>query len=612
MRDTGCRAFETTDLTVTISFSRRTAIALLGATALTTPALAKKHVAGGSAADKAFEKISAKWLDAYLRLQPITATATGDHRFDGDIDDMSAKGRALRLKTWKDVLAQLTALDRTKLSRAAQVDAAMLDTQLRYSIWDEEVMQSWAWNPSAYSSIAGNALYGLMSREFAPMPVRMRAAISRMKKLPALFKDMRDNLQPARVPDIHATTAAKQNGGVVSVVDGMVLPNKGVLTAAEQTELTAAADALKAAVAEHQTWLDKTLVPGAKGDFRIGAKLFDEKLALTLDSPMSRKEIRAKAEEAVRQTRETMYAVSRKALKDVKGAPPQPDKPTPEQQQAVIEAALGLAYAQQPPRDKVVEFCTQTLNRAQDYVKAKDLITLPDAPVEVVTMPEFAQGVAVAYCDSPGPLDKGLKTYYDISPIPADWTDEQATSFLREYNVYGIQEVSVHEAMPGHYVQLWHSNRYPSTVRAVLGSGSFVEGWAVYAERMMVEEGFRADEPLYHLAQLKVLLRTITNSILDQAVHVDGISRENAMRLMMETAFQQEREAAGKWVRAQLSSTQLSTYFVGVLEHNAVRAKAQAAAGAAFNLKAYHDQVLSYGSPPTRFARALMFDEPIV
>jgi uncharacterized protein (DUF885 family) len=160
-------------------------------------------------------------------------------------------------------------------------------------------------------------------------------------------------------------------------------------------------------------------------------------------------------------------------------------------------------------------------------------------------------------------------------------------------------------------VQLWHANACPSVLRAVLSSGSFVEGWAVYAEGMMVEQGFLADDPLYKLAQLKVLLRTITNSILDQALHVDGMSQDEAMHLMTVMAFQQEREAAGKWIRASLSSTQLSTYFVGVSEHNTIRVEAKRRAGDAFDLQAYHDRVLAYGSAPARYVRALMFDEQI-
>jgi uncharacterized protein (DUF885 family) len=160
-------------------------------------------------------------------------------------------------------------------------------------------------------------------------------------------------------------------------------------------------------------------------------------------------------------------------------------------------------------------------------------------------------------------------------------------------------------------VQLWHANAYPSTLRAVLSSGSFVEGWAVYAEEMVIAQGFRAGDHLYHLSQLKVLLRTITNSIIDQAIHVDGMSEQEMMHLLVHTAFQEEREASGKWRRAQLSFTQLSTYFVGYQEHLETRAAAQAAQGAAFNLKAYHDGLLSFGSPPGRYARALLLNEPI-
>jgi uncharacterized protein (DUF885 family) len=593
-----------------LNLSRRAVTLLLGATALTVPALAKPHAAPMSA-DGYFANLSARWLDAFLRLQPVTATQTGDHRFDGEIDDMSGNGRGARLKAWRNLLAELMALDRSKLSHDNQVDAAILASQLKYAIWDDEVCQSWAWDPQAYSGLAGNAIYGLMSREFASLPDRMRSAISRMEKLPELYAQMRAALQPARVPLVHAQTVARQNGGVVEVVESMVLPHAGTLGAGDQARLTAAAAKLKAAVAEHQTWLDTILVPTAQGDFRLGAKLFDEKLVFTLNSQLSRKDIRERAEAAIKATRATMYAVSRKALTGKPGAPAMPDAPTPDQEQAAIEAALALAYAQRPPRDKVVETAEKALALATDFVRAHDLITLPDAPVAVVIMPKFAQGVAVAYCDSPGPLDKGMRTYFDVSPIPDDWTPEQADSFLREYNTLGIHDIAVHEAMPGHYVQLWHSNTCPSMIRAVLGSGSFIEGWAVYAEGMMVKEGFLDHDPLYQLVQLKVLLRTISNSILDQAIHVDGISKEDAMHLMTVTAFQQEREAAGKWIRASLSSTQLSTYFVGVSEHNAIRAEAERRAGAGFALKAYHDKVLSYGSAPARYVQALMFDQPV-
>jgi len=226
-------------------------------------------------------------------------------------------------------------------------------------------------------------------------------------------------------------------------------------------------------------------------------------------------------------------------------------------------------------------------------------------------MPKFQQGVTVAYCDWPGPLDKGLPTFYAVSPIPDDWSTEKADSFLREYSTRGIQEIAIHEAMPGHYVQGAHANAYPSVLRAALASGSFVEGWAMYAEDLMAESGFLDGDPLYVLVHLKVRLRAISNAILDQAIHVDSASHDEAMKLMVDGAFQEQGEADGKWVRARVSSGQLSTYFVGYEEHWALRREAEHLWGPDFALKRYHDTALSFGSPPVRFVDQLMFDRPI-
>jgi uncharacterized protein (DUF885 family) len=223
-------------------------------------------------------------------------------------------------------------------------------------------------------------------------------------------------------------------------------------------------------------------------------------------------------------------------------------------------------------------------------------------------MPEFRRGVSLAYCDSPGALEVGQKTFYAVSPPPEDWTEDQVLSFLREYNTRSLHELTIHEAMPGHFVQLAHSNRYPSKLRAVLSSGPFIEGWAIYAEHTMVAEGFLDGDPLMRLIMLKWYLRGIVNAIIDQAIHVEGMTRDEAMRLMIEGGFQEEREAAGKWVRAQLTSAQLSTYFVGYLEHRDLRREVEKAWGDRFTLKKYHDRLLSFGSPPTRFVRALLLD----
>ena len=573
-------------------------------------ALAGPAVAA-SPADARFEALGKRYLEEFGRYSPVAATQLGEHRFDGELDDLSAEGRAAALAWAEGLRKELAAVDRKALSRANQVDAAVLENQLRAAAFYEQRLQEWAWNPLVYTGLAGDALYTLLAREYAPLPDRLRAVASRLEKLPRLLEQERANLVPARVPPIHAETAVKQNPGVLSLVDELVKPNLGVLPEADRARLEKAIAGAQAAFAARQAWLEKELVPAAKGEFRVGRALYDEKLGFALMSPLSRKEIQRRARAEVKRTRERMYEVARKVLAGKVGAPPTPARPTAAQQQAAIALALEFAAAEHPTRDAVVETARKTLAETTAFVRAKQFVTVPDEPLEIIVMPEFQRGVALAYCDSPGPLDRKERTFYAVSPIPADWTDKQVDSFLREYNDRSIANLTIHEAMPGHYLQIAHSNRAPSILRALLGSGPFVEGWAVYTERVMQEQGFRADDPLMRLVQLKWYLRAVVNAILDSAIHVDGMGREEAMKLMTETAFQEEREAAGKWVRAQLTSAQLSTYFVGYQEHADLRAAVEKKLGKKFDLRAYHDQVLSYGSPPVRFVRQLMLEQPI-
>lgn len=589
--------------------------ALAGCQPADAPTNASTPAAGQQAADQAvdaaFADLSKRALDTWMQLSPVSATQIGDHRYDSEIDDLSAAGQQKTVAAYKALLGELDKIEVAKLGRENQVDAAILRNQLQSEIWNAEVLQSGKWDPQLYNGLAGSAIYGLMAREFAPLPERLKSATARMEKLPAIFAQARENLDPARVPKIHAETVAKQNKGILSIVDTFITPHIGELPQADQQRLQAAIDGLKKAVDEQQTWLDKTLVPNAKGDFRIGAEKYDQKLKFALNSSLSRQEIGERARAELKRVREDMYGIAQTVLKDKPGAPEMPAQPTDEQQQKAIEAALELAYADKPARDKVVDDAKAALEQSTAFVREHDLMTLPDAPVDIILMPEFQRGVAVAYCDSPGPLDKNLKTFYAVSPIPDDWNDKQVDSFLREYNSRMIHLLSIHEGTPGHYLEGWHSAKFPSTLRAVLRSGLFAEGWAVYTERMMQEQGYLNNDPLFHLVQLKFYLRTISNAILDQGVHVDNWDREKAMHLMTHDAFQQESEASGKWVRAQLTSAQLPTYFVGAQEHFDTRKAMQDKLGDTFNLKAYHDQMLSYGAPPVRFARQLMLDQPI-
>jgi uncharacterized protein (DUF885 family) len=561
--------------------------------------------------DQSFEALGQRYLREAQELSPVDATALGDHRFDDRIDDVSVAGWQARLTFDQRYLAALDGLDRAVLSRPNQVDAILLRQELEYERWRIQTLEDWRWNPLIYTRLAGDAVYTLLAREFAPVPERMKNLGKRLDELPRFLGQVREVLVPSRVPKIHAETAVKQNAGLIAMLDGELAQQLAALPAADQESLRASIARARSALSQHQIWLEKRLMPEAAGNFRLGQQLYDQKLAYALSSPLSRQEIRTRAEAEIATTRNAMYAIARQVLKGRRGAPPLPDKPSNAQQQRAIRAALDLANAERPARDAVLDAARAALTDTTNFVREKNLVSLPDEPVEIIEMPAFKQGVALAYCDAPGPLEAGQKTFYAVSPIPASWTRAQTDSFLREYNSRSVRNLTIHEAMPGHYLQLAHANKYPSTLRAVLGSSPFVEGWAVYAERLMSDQGYLDGDPLMKLVQLKWYLRSIVNALLDQAVHVDGMSRNAAMKLLTETGFQEEREAAGKWTRAQLTSAQLPVYFVGALEHFALRAEAEQRAGGAFGLRAYHDKVLSFGAPPVRFARELMFDLPI-
>lgn len=561
--------------------------------------------------DRRFEQIAARYVDQFPALSPVSATTLGDHRFDSQLDDVSADARDKAVRLYRGLLRQLESLDAGKLSRANRVDYALLENELRKQLWRIDEFQEWAWNPLVYTELSGGAIYGLMAREFAPIDTRLQHVADRLEQFPRLFEQIRSVLVAKRVPRIHAETAVKQNRGVLSIIDNMVRPKLSELDPGERQRLLDAMATAKAAVEKHQLWLENELLPNASGDFRIGKAQYDRKLAFTLQTSLSRSQIRERAESELRRVREEMYRISKRVYQEQFPFTTFPKEPSKAYQQAIIRAGLESAYREIPERGQIVEIAKQSLELTTRFVREKDLITIPPDPVEIIVMPEFQRGVSLAYCDSPGPLDVGQKTFYAVAPLPKGWTDKQVDSFLREYNVRSIHNLTVHEAMPGHFVQIAHANRYPGKLRAVLASGVFIEGWAVYTEQMMADEGLLDHDPLMRLIALKWYLRGIANAILDQAIHTEGVSREQAMRLMMEDTFQEEREAAGKWIRAQLTSAQLSTYFVGYLEHVDLRREAEAKWGDRFQLKQYHDKVLSFGSPPVKFARALLLEEEI-
>ncbi len=585
---------------------------LLATVALGVAATCGNATASDESTNARFQELAKRYVDEFPALSPVSATSLGDHRFDGQLDQVDDQARDQEARFLRQYLAELAAIDHGELSRANQVDFFMLQHQLQAQLWNLAVLQEWAWNPLHYTGITGDAVYGLMAREFAPIDERLRSVTQRLEQFPQFFEQVRSTLEAVRVPRVHAETAMQQNRGVLSILKNMVEPHLSTLSEAERDRLERALSTARVAVEAHQEWLESELLPNAAGDFRLGEELFDQKLAWILQNSMTRSRILSRAKQQVRDLHRQMYDLAREVYRARYPLTEFPDSPSAAYRRAIIRACLEIAYAELPDRDAIVQEAEHSLELATEFIRSKDLVTIPPDPLEIIVMPEFRRGVSLAYCDSPGVLDVGQKTFYAVAPPPKDWTEEQTRSFLREYNLRSLHNLTIHEAMPGHFLQLAHSNRYPGKLRAVLGSGAFIEGWAVYSEWMMVEEGFLDGDPLMQLIVLKWYLRDVTNALLDQAVHVEGMTEQEGMKLLVEDAFQEEREAAGKWKRAQLTSAQLSTYFVGYLEHVDLRREAEEATwGDRFDLKTYHDRVLSFGSPPVPFVRALMLDHEI-
>jgi uncharacterized protein (DUF885 family) len=445
-----------------------------------------------------------------------------------------------------------------------------------------------------------NSLYLLVARDFASPEQRIPNLRQRMEGIPRVIAQAKANLQ--HPPRVHTETAIEQTQGAINLVREGLAP---LLDRAPQMkkELAPLQEKTSAALDDYKKWLQNDLLPRSDGDFRLGAEKYRKKLRFALASDLSMEEIMKRAQADLQQTQTAIYET---ALPLYKKYFPNADDTTLTDKHKVTAGVLDKLAEQHPDDATIVGYAKEVVTEATDFVRSRNLVTVPGTPLDVIAMPEFKRGVAIAYCESPGPLDKTGKTFFAVSPTPRDWSKERRESFFREYNNYEIRDLTVHEAMPGHYLQLAHANQFhaPTLVRAIFRSGTFIEGWAVYTEQMMAEQGYGGPEVKMH--QLKMRLRAIANAILDQSIHAGNMTEKEAMDLMTKETFQQEGEAVAKWKRARLTSAQLSTYFVGATEHLDLRAAEQKKLGNQFNLKKYNDQVISYGSPPVKYVRELM------
>jgi len=551
-------------------------------------------------ADEKFQKLAAAYIEAELVANPEQATELGDHRFDDRLTDYSRAALDKTLASQKQFRIDVGTIDAAKLSGPNNVDLRILKDSIDNRIFELEQLKEADWNPLVYNQSLANSLYLLVARDFDTPEKRIPNLRKRMEAIPRVIDQARQNLQ--HPPRVYTETAIEQIAGAVNLVREGLTP---LLDRAPQMkkEVTPSQEKTAKALEEYKKWLQDDLLKRSDGDFRLGADKFRRKLRFALASELSMEEIMQRARADLEKTQSAIYET---ALPLYKKYFPKADQATLADKKKVTTGVLDKLAEQHPDDNTIVGYAQKIMGEATDFVKKHDLVTVPQTPIEIIVMPEFKRGQAIAYCDSPGPLEKNGKTFYAVAPTPNDWPKPRKDSFFREYNNYMIRDLTVHEAMPGHYLQLAHANEFkaPTMVRSIFRSGTFIEGWAVYTEQLMAETGYGGPE--VKMQQLKMRLRVDCNAILDQSIHAGNMTEQQALDLMMKEGFQQEGEAVAKWKRARLSSAQLSTYFVGVTEHLDLRDKAKAKAGASFDQKKYNDTVISFGSPPVKYVRELM------
>ncbi|WFE63977.1 DUF885 domain-containing protein [Micromonospora sp. WMMD714] len=534
-----------------------------------------------------FVPLAERIVDAVLESRPGLATSSGDHRFDDRLPDLSGPAVAADQAMLKEAADALAEVDADSLDVEEQVDHALLSALVDRELFELSEIRAYEWDPLAHNP--GPLLHALLARPYAPVEERLAHLAGRLTAVPDALATARATLRD--MPRIHAETAVGQFAGTAALIRDEV-PLLLARAPALDGTVGPAARAATAALDEFVGWLRAGLAAdaGPGRDPRLGRRRWEARLWHTLDTELGAAEVQRRAWDNL----DRVTAEIRAAAVELVGGPADDE---------TVRRALDLLAAEHPDDHSIVDLASVSLDEAAEFVRVHDLVSLVDDPCVIQEMPEFARGVAVAYCDSPGPLEPAdLPTFYCIAPTPADWPAHRVESFYREYNDHMIRNLTVHEAMPGHFLQLAHARRYagPTRVRALTESGVFIEGWAVYTEELMAGLGF-GGLPV-RLQQLKMQLRMTINALLDQLVHCDQMTEADALALMTGRGFQEEGEAAGKWRRALLTSTQLSTYFVGYSE----MADVAASRPAGVPVREWHDAMLAHDCPPPRHLRTLL------
>jgi uncharacterized protein (DUF885 family) len=550
------------------------------------------------------------FLEESFRLDPLVATNAGNHDHDDAWPDWSPTGDAHRLASgcrWRERLAGLPA---DRLSPDDAIDRDRLDLLLDDDRFAIEDLREDTWDPQVWGYRLGDGLFTLLAREFAPPAVRIESFSGRLEGIPDVLAAAKAALGsgPEPVSRFHTDIALLHFDGVGALIsEGIQLADShasDTAVAALRPRLDAAVEAAGTTMDDFRHHLRRVVLPKAEGEGRLGRERFDAKLARTFSDPaITSDSVLAEAESQFEVVRAEMVEIARELWPAWRAG-----EPLPAEDAAIVKGVLDAIARDHPPTDALLDVCREELGRIEAFCREQSVIGLAEEPLQIQWTPRFLRPFAGAMLHSPGPFDLGQKAFFSITPPAEDWSPERVESMLREHHRRQLTLLTIHEAVPGHYLQGVYANRVSRPVRSVFGDGVFAEGWAVYITDVMLKLGLDGDDLALRLADRKYFLRAVVNAIIDVRIHAHGMTQDEAISLMVDGAFQEESEARSKYDRARLSSTQLSTYFIGSRRIADLEAEARRRAGEAFDYRTYLESVISQGSLPIPLLRRALFE----
>ncbi|MEY2799278.1 MAG: hypothetical protein RI934_266 [Bacteroidota bacterium] len=545
-----------------------------------------------------FDQYKTNFINNLWDLYPNWASSIGFHKADSILTIPDDAQRNKEIAFAKSQLDSLHLFNLDSLNNQNKTDYYLIENQLKSSIWNIEKFKSYQWNPAQYNVSEGFA--EIINNNYGNINEKLLALKTRLKMVPTYYEAAKKNIVNPTLE--HTALAIDQNTGGLSVFQSDLVQalTKSSLSAADKTEINRLSQDAISAIQSYCLFL-KDLKNEQPRSFRIGKELYEEKFAFDIQSNYTAEGIYQKALAHKKDLHQKMYAITLQLWPKYFVN----EKCPTDSLLAIRKMIDRLSIEHVQPAAFQAEIEKQIPTLVQ-FIKEKNLIYIdPSKPLVVRKEPAYMAGVAGASISSPGPYDKNGNTYYNVGSL-AGWDEETAESYLREYNKYILQILNIHEAIPGHYTQLVYANQSPSLIKSILGNGAMIEGWAVYTEKMMLENGYGNNDPAMWLMYYKWNLRSTCNTIIDYSIQVKNMQKDAVINLLTKEAFQQQAEAEGKWKRATLTQVQLCSYFTGFTEIVDLRTKIQEKEKEQFDLKKFHETFLSFGSAPIKYISELM------